>query len=116
MLDAEVEKMLESVLERSLPFVIKLPLAVLGQGVFIVRAESDRQSAVKVLRSELRTMLQGLNDSNAHMRPSSLVIQEFIPGESVSTSLFITRTGRAIFTSCCKQITDSAGNWGGAFI
>ena len=116
LLDAEVDNMLESVLERTLPFVIKLPLAVLGQGVFILRAESDRQAAVKVLRSELRTMLQQLNDLNGHMRPSSLVIQEFIPGESVSISLFITRKGRVVFTSCCKQITDSDGNWGGAFI
>lgn len=115
-LDAEVEKMLGFVLERNIPFVIKLPLAVLGQGVFIIRAESDRQAAVEVLRSGLRTMLQQLNDSNAHLRPSSLVIQEFIPGESVSISLFVTRKGRAICTSCCKQITDSAGNWGGAFI
>ena len=116
LLDGEVERMVDSVVERNLPFVIKLPLAVLGQGVFIIRAEPDRQAAVKVLRSELRTMLQQLNDSNSHMRPSSLVIQEFIPGESVSISLFITRKGRAVFTSCCKQITDSSGNWGGAFI
>ena len=34
LLDAEVERMSNFVLERSLPFVIKLPLAVLGQGVY----------------------------------------------------------------------------------
>ncbi|KAL8768301.1 MAG: hypothetical protein Q9209_005440 [Squamulea sp. 1 TL-2023] len=116
LLNEEVARMMETVLQRPLPFVVKMPLAVLGQGVFLIRTEADRKEGIEVLTRELKPMLRQLNDSNAHLKPSSLVLQELIPGESVSLSLFITRDGRPIMTSCCRQISDSAGNWGGAYI
>ncbi|KAL8778228.1 MAG: hypothetical protein Q9213_007507 [Squamulea squamosa] len=110
LLKAEVARMTEAVLQRPLPFVIKMPLSVTGQGVFLIRTEADRKEAIEVLTRELKPILRQLNDSNIHMKPSSLVLQELIPGESVSLALFITRDGRPIMSSCCRQISDSGGD------
>ena len=58
LLAAEVDRMLRSVSGYFRPLVIKLPLAVLGQGVFLIHTESDREEALMLLRSELKLMLE----------------------------------------------------------
>ena len=113
---SETARMILPIFDRQLPFVIKVPQALLGQGTFLVRTELDRQNALTTLETEIKRMLRQINDSNVHMRPCSLVLQEFIPGEAVALSMFVTRTGKAIFTSCCPQIVDHTGHWGGGFI
>lgn len=115
-LDAEVVCMMEPILNYTLPFVIKLPQSSSGKGVFLIHTESDRGHAIEVLRIELKRTLQILNESTQDMQSCSLVAQKMISGEAVALAFFLTRTGRPIFTSCCKQIVDVHGHWEGGFI
>lgn len=115
-LGAEVARMIGPVLERIIPFVVKMPQACAGQGIFLVRTEFDQRDMSGVLAMELKRLLPMLNETNKHLRPIRFVIQKMVPGEAVALSLFITKGGRAIFTSCCKQIIDESGHWTGAFI
>lgn len=116
LVDSETARMMSPIFDRRAPFVIKVPQALSGQGTFLVRTELDRQKALKALEVEIRRMLRQINVSNVHMRPCSLVLQELVPGEAVALSMFVTKTGKAIFTSCCPQIVDHTGHWGGGFI
>lgn len=116
LVDAEVARMMKSICERTPPFVIKVPQSCAGQGTFVVRSEMGKQDAIDVLTGELRRMLRQLNNSNEHLRPSSLVVQEMIPGEAVALSLFVTKSGRPVFIGCCRQLIDIAGHWSGGFI
>ena len=116
LMKSETARMISSIFERQVPFVIKVPQALSGQGTFLVRTEIDRQIAFKALETETKRMLRQINDSNVHMRPCSLIFQELIPGEAVALSMFVTKTGKGIFTSCCPQIVDRTGHWGGGFI
>ena len=113
---SESMRMIATVSERRVPFVVKMPQALSGQGTFLIRSEPDRQNALETLEVELKKMLRQLNESNTHMRPCSLVLQDMIPGEAVALSMFVTKAGEAIFTSCCPQIVDPNGHWGGGFI
>lgn len=116
LVDAEVIRMVKPIRERPLPFAVKMPQALSGQGTFLIHTESDSQKAVEVLAREVKRMLHQLNDSNKNLQPCSLVVQDLIPGDTAALSLFVTKTGRPIFTSCTEQIMDAAGHWGGAFI
>ena len=116
LVNSETARMMSPIFDRPVPFVIKMPQALSGQGTFLVRTELDRQVALKALEMEIKRMLRQINHSNVHMRPCSLVLQELIAGEAVALSMFVTRTGKAIFTSCCPQIVDHTGHWGGGFI
>lgn len=76
-LDAEVGCMMEPILNRTLPFVIKLPQSLSGEGVFLIHTESDRGHAIEVLRLELKMILQILNESTQDMQSCSLVAQKW---------------------------------------
>ena len=116
LLNVEVERMMKPVIERAVPFVIKLPQALGSQGVFVVQTDSEKQDAIKIVTVEVSRMIQQINESNKHMRPASLVLQETIPGTAVALSLFVTKTGRSIYTGCTEQIFDNHGHWEGGCI
>ncbi|KAL4739355.1 hypothetical protein BDV11DRAFT_170152 [Aspergillus similis] len=110
----EVQRMLHLVKDQPIPFVVKLPQGLSGQGTFLVN-EEDRDRALTVLAEAVDSMLQ-LNGSNAHLNPASLIVQEMCPGTSVAVALFLTKDGHATISSCCSQRIDSKGHWDGASI
>ncbi|KAJ5661386.1 uncharacterized protein N7484_000758 [Penicillium longicatenatum] len=112
-IDAEVERMIREIYDRELPFIVKVPQTVGSLGTFIIRTEAQRQSAIAVLQTEVRKMLQEVTPLNEHLVPCSLAIQEFIPGETMGLTMFITQRGRAIFNGCCNQALDNDGLWSG---
>ncbi|TGO63519.1 hypothetical protein BCON_0012g00080 [Botryotinia convoluta] len=95
----EVNRMLEVIKYRSMPFVVKLPQACSGQGAF----------SWEMKRRELSL-------SNENLHPSSLILQEMVPGSAVAIALFLSRKGEVMITSVCDQFVDAQGNWGGSDI
>jgi carbamoylphosphate synthase large subunit len=98
------------------PFVVKLPQALSGQGVFLIRTEKERNAALAVLYPETLRMLRGLNEENVPLDPCCVLVQDLVPGEAVALSLFVTKSGKAVFNACCSQLIDNEGNWGGGFV
>jgi len=115
-IEGEVFRMVEPIQGHALPFVVKMAQSLAGQGTFVVRSETARERAISVLTTALPQVLRQLDVSNARLYPSSLVIQQFVYGEAVALSLFVTRTGRSIFIGCSRQLIDAEGHWGGGFI
>lgn len=112
----EVTRMLQFIKEKAPPYVIKLPQALSGQGTFLIRNECDRSDALAVLLPEFDRMLRQLNGENAHLSPVSFIIQEMVAGSAIAISLFVTKSGEPIVTSCCDQFIDSSGHWDGGHI
>ena len=112
----EVTRMLHFIKEKALPYVVKLPQALSGQGTFLIRNEPDRFEALAVLRPEVDRMLLQLNQTNNHLNPTSFVIQEMVAGSAMAISLFVTKSGEPIVTSCCDQFIDPSGHWDGGHI
>ncbi|GIJ86541.1 hypothetical protein Asppvi_005430 [Aspergillus pseudoviridinutans] len=115
-LNEEIRRMICPIDTRVLPFIVKVPQATGGTGTFIIRTESERQRAKVALQAELRLMLRDVSPVNQHLHPCCLVFQEFIPGNSVALSFFVTQKGRAIFIGCCTQLFDVGGMWTGGSI
>ncbi|KAB8211031.1 hypothetical protein BDV34DRAFT_125007 [Aspergillus parasiticus] len=108
--------MLRTVHEKDLPFIVEVPQSISSQGTFILRTESDRQEAITVLRDELRGMIQELSLANRHLFPCNLAIQDFLEGDSMALSFFVTCKGRGVFIGCCKQLFDDSSLWTGGCI
>jgi hypothetical protein len=112
----EVERMMCAIEAHHIPFIVKLPQSLSGQGTFIIRNEAERRAAIKILRPEARRMLRQITAENIDLRPCSLILQEMVPGEATAVSFFVSRDGKAIFNACCPQLVDYEGNWGGNYV
>lgn len=73
-------------------------------------------SYIPLLTTKLGAMLRLLNQFNRHQCPCSVVLQDFIQGDVVGLSLFVTKKGRPYFVACCEQRFDSQGHWIGGSI
>ncbi|KAK5994125.1 hypothetical protein PT974_07565 [Cladobotryum mycophilum] len=113
--DAEVRRMLQFIEEWPLPFVIKLPQALGGEGVFLIRSEEARSKALDLLDGEVDLMMCRLSEENAHLRPVSLIVQEMLVGTGIDIAFFITRSGEPVLTSACDQFIEH-GHWDGGHI
>ncbi|KAL8839814.1 MAG: hypothetical protein Q9176_004217 [Flavoplaca citrina] len=114
--DAEINRMTTVVLIRACPFAVKMPQSLSGEGVFLVRHDSEKHHVVTVLQRELKRSLTIMGRSEMQMPTSNIILQKLIPGENVALAFFVTRKGRAIFTSCCPQLVDTHGHWEGGYI
>ncbi|OGM48510.1 solid-state culture specific ATP-grasp domain protein [Aspergillus bombycis] len=112
----EVARMVESIDQRQVPFMVKLPQSVSGIGTFSITTDVERNRVKTLLTEQLGVILRQLNRSNHHLYPCSMVLQDFVAGPVVALSLFITKNGQARFISCCEQRFDARGHWIGGTI
>jgi predicted ATP-grasp superfamily ATP-dependent carboligase len=112
----EIDRMLEPIVSRPLPFVVKLPLGMGGHAVFIIKDAEMRRNCLTVLREELPTMFQALTPMNEAKSPVSLLLQDMVDGTSDGVSIFITKAGRPIYISTSEQILDGRGQWSGGYM
>ncbi|KAG7001480.1 hypothetical protein G7Y79_00031g065950 [Physcia stellaris] len=107
----EAERMINIIKDRRPPFVVKMPQAISSYGTFLARTELEKRKVIQLLEEQVKILLRQTNEWNAHMSPSSLIIQDYIPSETVPVAFFITRSGRSIFIGCARQGLDSKGLW-----
>lgn len=113
----EVDRFIQAVRHEPLPFVIKFPQSVTGQGVWFIGDEENRESRMELLVKEVGSMIRALIPENEHLNVVSLLLQQLVVnGRTNNMSFFITPKGRSVFVSCCEQIIDSAGIWKGSTI
>lgn len=116
LLKQEVARVVNSIGQHQLPFMVKLPQSISGMGTFAITTEAERDRVKNILTAQLGAMLQQLNRCNHHLYPCSLVLQDFITGPVVALSLFVTKKGQPRFIACCEQIFDERGHWIGGLI
>ncbi|OJZ86965.1 hypothetical protein ASPFODRAFT_60895 [Aspergillus luchuensis CBS 106.47] len=114
--DGEVERMLQSVQQQRLPFVVKVSIATSGYGTYVIRSESDRDAAVCELRGILQDVLGKINEKHERLYPASFVIQELVPGEAHGVTFFVTKKGRAVYLATSRQRFDEEGVWNGGCV
>jgi hypothetical protein len=110
--EAEIERFVQAVRFEPLPFVVKFPQSVTGQGVWIIHNEDQREGRIELLQKEVGAMIRALTPENEHLNVVSLLLQELVVnGRTNNMSFFITPTGRPQFVSCCEQILDEKGQY-----
>ncbi|MCJ1278043.1 hypothetical protein MMC21_005857 [Puttea exsequens] len=114
--EAEAQRIIQAVRDRALPFVIKFPQSLAGQGVFVVHDEATKAERIRLLKTEVPRMIRALTPVNAHLQPVSLLLQQLITSDTNNLSLFVTKAGRAIFVSCAEQFLDKEGIYRGSIL
>ncbi|EAW23666.1 putative solid-state culture specific protein [Aspergillus fischeri NRRL 181] len=116
LLAIETARMTGPIEQHQIPFMVKLPQSISGMGTFAVTSETDRTRIKAMLTTHLGAMLRQLNQTNRHLHPCSLVLQDFVDGPVVALSLFVTKTGHPIFIACCEQLFNDHSHWIGGRI
>jgi hypothetical protein len=118
LLAKEIARITGYIEQYQVPFMVKLPQSISGMGTFAVTCESDRTRVVKALLStRLEVLLRQLNQTNRHLHPCSIVLQDFVDGPVVALSMFVTKsTDQPIFIACCEQLFDNNAHWIGGTI
>jgi len=106
---AEANRIINIVRERAPPFVIKFPQSLAGQGVFPVRDDKSKAERIAILETAVPHMIRSLLHQNAHLQPISLLLQDLVEGDTKNLSIFVTKTGRAVFVSAAEQFLDDDG-------
>ncbi|KAJ6011099.1 hypothetical protein N7451_002511 [Penicillium sp. IBT 35674x] len=112
----EIARMILPIEQHQVPFMVKLPRSISGIGTFAVTSESDRMRIKAMLTTQLYLMLRQLNQTNRHLHPCSIVLQDFVDGPVVALSLFVTKTGQPMFVACCEQSFDNHSHWIGGSV
>ncbi|KAI9049681.1 hypothetical protein LZ554_005838 [Drepanopeziza brunnea f. sp. 'monogermtubi'] len=66
-----------TIINRPLPFVVKLQQTLAGIGTFVIKKDKDKKRLLADLPSRLDTSLQRANLGNIHLRPNTIIISEF---------------------------------------
>lgn len=115
-LEEEIDRMLECIASRPLPFVVKLPQAMGGHGVYMVKSEEERKDTLTDLSAELPSMFQQMAANAEAKTPVSLLVQDIVNGPSDGVSIFVTKAGRPVYISTSEQILDAREQWAGGFM
>ncbi|KAJ5102453.1 hypothetical protein N7532_002982 [Penicillium argentinense] len=116
LLAIESARMTRLIEEHQVPFMVKLPQSISGMGTFAVTSETNRTRIKAMLTTQLVFMLRQLNQTNRHLHPCSIVLQDFVDGPVVALSLFVTKTVQPIYIACCEQLFDNHSHWIGGSI
>lgn len=70
----------------------------------LAKTEDDKPKAIDQVLEVQRTTLPYVTAENAHIHPVSLILSDFIPGETHALNFFIRRDGSVKFLGSCAQL------------
>jgi hypothetical protein len=102
------QNVLEAILTRPLPFVVKLQQTIFGQGTFINKTSKARSDLVSRLPAMLQHNLSRTNVSNLHLRPATFIVSDFVTCStnaniSYAITFFLRRDSTPDFICCVAQ-------------
>jgi ATP-grasp domain len=115
-LDNEVDRAISVIHHRVRPFVLKTNSAGGSKGTYLVLTLADQVVVEKDVRNFLRSELQKVNLTNAHLNPCSLILTDFLLGKTIAINFYVRNDGQAQFSSCCEQTLSKTGRWLGGTI
>lgn len=116
-LDREIAKAVAAIHGCDPLFKLKSNSAGGGKGTYLIPDASSRAIVEGQLADILREELPSLNASNAYLHPFSLIITEYLPGNTISINFYVHKDGNARFSSYVTQVLSEQGNfWLGAEI
>jgi len=114
-------QIMDKVSHEPLPFVLKMQQTIFGRGTFIIKTATERKMLLSRLPMILEYSVRCTNSSNAHLRPGSLIISQYISSTkklnvSFAVTFFLNRDGTHTFLCCAEQVFGESNHWAGASI
>lgn len=103
------------------PFVVKFQQSLSGEGTFLVPDVKARDELVQHFTKDkvLKTLFAQVNEGNKHLLPASVILSEYVMGDSVQMhglSFFVGRDGSVRFLCSGEQDMDESNHWAGAMM
>lgn len=103
-IEKELSRLEKRLKDRAPPFVLKLTSSLGSVGTMIAKDEKSKSETIKTILKTQREYLPNLREDNAHIYPASLVLSDFLPGETHALNFFINRDGSVKFLGSCNQL------------
>lgn len=101
----EIHRVREIIEARPLPFVLKLTQSLSSVGTNIVKTESQRLDVIFKITRTLLDYLPRITAANAHLYTMTLIISDFIPGNTMALNFYVRRDGSTVFHGACHQLS-----------
>lgn len=103
--EEEVHRVTELLQNTKSPFVLKLVQSLGSVGTMLVRDDKDRTQTIKRVTEVQTNALPHVTAENAHIRPVSLVLSDFLPGETNALNFYVRRDASIKFLGACHQLS-----------
>ena len=115
--DQQIQRTVNILHEKPLPYIVKLQQAMGGVGTLWVRTDKElAELTAYVGKIYLRKYLPRLDATNLHLKPVNLILSEIIDGTTRVVSWFIKKNGEFIFIGCSTQTWSDERYWTGSRI
>ena len=103
--ESEVKRIKSILQESQLPYVLKLTQSLSSVGTMIPQSEEERSQLVERIGDYLAEYLPRITKENAHLYTTSLILSEFIKGDTAALNFYIKRDGSPVFLGACHQLS-----------
>lgn len=100
----EVANLKERLENTEPPFVLKLTQSLGSVGTMLVKNQSDKDETIKTITQTQTETLPFVTAENAHIYPASLVLSDFLPGETNALNFYVRGDGSVKFMGACHQL------------
>lgn len=97
---------------REPPFVFKLTQCLGSAGTSLIKSNDNKAKLLDSVTEILRESLPRLTPENVHIHPTSFVVSDFIPGNTMALNFFIRRDGSPVSLGICHQLSTRGGEGG----
>ena len=102
---AEVKRVRDILENDDPPYVLKLTQSLSSVGTMIPKAGEERDGIVDKIVKYLEDYLPRVTPENAHLYTTTLIVSEFIKGDTAALNFFIKRDGSVVFLGSCHQLS-----------
>lgn len=101
----EVAQLKRLIGETKVPFVLKLTQSLGSVGTMLVRSEKDKTKTIEQIAQKQAETLPFVTADNAHIYPVSLILSDFLPGDTNALNFFVRGDGSVKFLGACHQLS-----------
>jgi hypothetical protein len=100
----EIQRVRDILIERPLPYVLKLTQSLASVGTNIVRTNDEREAVIDKMTDYLKAYLPRITKENGYLYTTTLVLSDAIPGETMALNFYVRKDGSVVFLGACHQL------------
>lgn len=102
-IEKEVKRITSILEEAKAPYVLKLTQSLSSVGTMIPKDEKEKDQLVERIKDYLEGYLPRITQENAHLYTTTLILSEFIEGQTEALNFYVKRDGSPVFLGACHQ-------------
>lgn len=92
------------------PFVLKLTQSLASVGAMLVKNKKDRDETIKNITQLQTKTFPLLTADNVHVFPASLILSDFLPGDTAALNFWVHANGSVKLIGACNQLGTRASD------